>query len=276
MLVFSFMKNLIVIADYCSDSLTTQELRSALIGHLSKPLTSSLSFVNSTPNTIHSAFLLKQILYTESRLGDPNNLVIFINTDPRIQTKDGVQKAQGAEFVVLRMKNGAFVCGPNAGYSFSLIIPDIEYLYLYSNLDKGTQFRSRDLYMRVAALLMEEKEDEMDLTEIRKTIIPVLSDFHVGHIDNYGNIKTTVPNSYMKGKHEYGEKVKVTLGKKTASAYYVDNIFAKEAGILVIAPGSSGELHDPYLEVVVRENLPLVSAKKVFPNVFPGDLVKIE
>ncbi len=276
MLVFSFMKNLIIIADYCSDSLTTQELRSALLGHLSKPLSSSLSFVNSIPNTIHTAFLLKQILFTEARLGDPNNLVIFVNTDPRIQTKDGVEKAQGADFVILRMKNGAFVCGPNAGHCFSLVLPDIEYLYLYPDLDKGTQFRSRDLYMRISALLMEEKEDEMELTEIKKTIIPPLFDFHVGHIDNYGNIKTTIPNSYMKGKHEYGETVKVSIGKVSKQAYYVDNIFAKEAGVLVIAPGSSGEPHDPYLEIVVRENIPLNSAKAIFHKALPGDIVQLE
>ncbi len=269
------MKNLIVIADYCSDSLTTQELRSAATGHLNAPPTSYISFVHSTPNTIHTAFLLKQILETEGRIGDPNNLVIFVNTDPRLQSKTGVEKAQGAQFVVARMKNGAWVCGPNAGYSYSLVLKDIQNLYLYPGLDKGSQFRSRDLYMRVSSLLMEEKEDEMELEEIRNNDIPPLPGFHIGHIDNYGNMKTTIPNSYMKGKHGYGEKLKVTVDGTTKDAYYVDNIFGKEPDVLVIAPGSSGPKEDPFLELVIWQHLPLQSARLAFPRAIPGDPVKL-
>src|SRR3989338_2314105 len=185
------MKNCIVIADYCIDSLATQELRSALLGHLNGKTSASVSFVNSTPNTIHTAFLLKQIMLTEERLGDANNTVLFVNTNAHIQ----------AEFVVLRMKNGAFVCGINTGYSFSMVRNDIEYIYHYEGLDTDTQFRSRELYMRVCALLMQGLEDEMGLEEVRNNIIPALDKFYVGHVDNYGNIKTTIPHSYMKGKH---------------------------------------------------------------------------
>jgi len=270
------MKNLIVIGDYCSDSLVNQELTSSLLGHLTKPLTSSISFVNSLPNTIHTAFLLKQILITESRLGDPNNLVIFVNTDPRLQTVKGVEQAKGADFVLAKMTNGAYISGPNAGFSFSLIQKEIEYLYLYPNLDRGTQFRSRELYMPVCALLMEEKQDEMQLTEVRKNIIPVLDGNFIGHIDNYGNMKTTINNSFMKGKFEYGEIVKITLNGITKEAHYVNNMFAKEPETLVIAPGSSGMPDDPYLELIVWQHLPLQSARKFFPNAKPGDEVIIK
>jgi len=269
------MKNLIVIADYCADSLTNQELKSSLMGHLNGPLTSQMSFVHSTPSTIHTAFLLRQILITESRLGDPNNLVIFINTDARIQTNKGVKLAQGSQFVVAKIKNGAWVCGPNAGHSFSLIRNDIERLYLYPGLDKGNQFRSRELYMRVSALLIEEKQDEMELEEIRNNDIPALEEFYVGHVDNYGNVKTTIPNSYMKGKFEYGEKLKVSVGGLTKEAFYMDNMFGKEPGTLVIAPGSSGLIDDPYLEILIWQHYPDSSAKKEFPKVRPGDVVKL-
>lgn len=270
------MKNLIIIADYCSDSLTTQELLSSLRGHLNQPLISEVSFVSSTPNTIHTAFLTKQILTTEERLGDPNNLVVFVNTDSRLQTMKGIEQAQGAEFVVARLANGAFVCGPNAGHSFSLISNEIEYLYLYSGLDKGTQFRSRELYMPICALLMNEKQDEMELLEIRKDIIPTLDKNYIGHIDNYGNLKTTISNSFMKGKYEFGEKVGVIIGNSEKEAYYVNNMFAKEPGVLVIAPGSSGPKADPYLELIVREYFPLNSARIFFPSVKPGDKVAIK
>lgn len=270
------MKNLITIADYCSDSLTVQELRSVLLGHLTKPLSSSVSFVHSIPNTIHTAFLLKQVLITENRHGRLNDLVIFLNTDARIQTNEAVSEAKGADFAIARMKNGAILCGPNAGYTFSLVHHDIEYFYLYPGLDKGTQFRSRELYMPVCALLMEEKEDDMDLTETKITNIPRLEGFHVGHIDNYGNIKTTIPHSYMKGKFEYGEKLHITIGNVTKEAFYVDNMFGHEPSTLVIAPGSSGYPDDPYLEVVVWQHIPLQSARLFYPDALPGEVIVIK
>ena len=270
------MKNLIIIADYCSDSLTTQELRSAFLGHLNQTYTGQLSFVHSTPSTIHTAFLLKQILLTESRLGDPNNLVVFVNTDPRLQTNKGVKQAKGAQFVIAKLKNGAYICGPNAGNSFSLVREEIEYLYLYSGLDKGSQFRSRELYMRVAALLAEEKQDEMELEEIRNNDIPVLDQFYIGHIDNYGNMKTTIENSYMKGKHEYGEKIQVTLNGQTKEAVYSDNLFGQEPGVLVLSPGSSGMPNDPYLELAIWQHYPDSSALKAFSQAKPGDEIEIK
>lgn len=270
------MKNLIIIADYCSDSLTTQELRSAFLGHLNQSFNRELSFVHSTPSTIHTAFLLKQILLTESRLGDPNNLVIFVNTDPRLQAVKGVRLSQGAQFIIAKLKNGAWLCGPSAGNSFSLIRDEIEYLYLYPNLDKGSQFRSRELYMRVAALLVEEKQDEMQLEEIRNNDIPVLNEFYIGHIDNYGNMKTTITNSYMKGKHEYGEKVKVSLNGQTKEAVYTDNMFGVGPDVLVLAPGSSGMPDDPYLELIIWQHYPDSSARKAFPQAKPGDEIRVK
>lgn len=270
------MKNFIVIADYCRDSLTTQELRSAFLGRLSQPYDGQLGFVHSTPSTIHTAFLLKQILITESRLGNANNLVIFVNTDPRLQTNKGVKLSQGAKFIVASLKNGAWLCGPNAGYNFSLIKNDIQYLYLYPNLDRGNQFRSRELYMRVAALLAESKQDEMQLEEIRNNDIPALNDFYIGHIDNYGNIKTTIPNSYMKGKHSYKDTVQITLNNQTKSAIYSDNMFGAGLDTLVLAPGSSGMPDDPYLELVIWQHYPDSSALKVFHHAKPGNKIEVK
>lgn len=260
------MKNCIVIADYCIDSLMSQELRSTLLGHLNGKTDASISFVHSTPNTIHTGFLLKQIMLTEERMGDANNTVFFVNTDAHIQ----------AEFVVLRMKNGAFVCGPNAGYSFSMVRNDIEYVYRYADLDTDTQFRSRELYMRICALLMQGLEDEMDLDEIRNNDIPNLEGFYVGHVDNYGNIKTTIPHSYMKGRHQFGDEINVTIGNKAQKAVYSHTMFGYKPDALVIVPGSSGKPDDPFLEVAVWQHLPLKGGRLFFPDVSPGDMVTIK
>jgi S-adenosylmethionine hydrolase len=116
----------------------------------------------------------------------------------------------------------------------------------------------------------------MALEEIRQTIIPSLSGFYLGHIDNYGNMKTTINKSYLKGRHEYGDLIKITLNGITKEAYYVNNMFAKEPETLVIAPGSSGMPDDPYLELIVWQHLPMQSARKFFPTAKAGDEIVLK
>jgi len=245
------MKKLIVVADWAHDSLTNQEVQTAIEGFAKDPNDVRISFVSSTPSTLHTSYLMQQIIRTEERYGRPLHTVIFQNTDPRIQTKEGVEKAKGAEFIVVRLKSGIFVCGPNAGYDFSLLKPQIEYVYKYPNLDKGSQFRSRDLYSRVSAHLMDGLEDEMDLEEQSSNIILELRGFYIGHIDNYGNIKTTITKEDLKGKYEVGEQVEISINDVTKKATHVSNLFGGTPGQLVIYPGSSGDASNPFMEISI-------------------------
>jgi S-adenosylmethionine hydrolase len=245
------MKKLIIIADWAHDSLNRQEVKTAVEGYLKDGTRASISFVYSTPSTIHTAFLMNQIVQTEQRYGDPLNTVIFQNTDPRIHTAEGVRLAKGAEFIIVKLKSGIFLCGPNAGYDFSLVKKEIDLIFHYQGLDQGSQFRSRDLYSRVSAHLMDEMEDEMELEEIPANNIPPLDDHYVGHIDNHGNIKTTITHEELKGTFEYGDTVEITLNEVRKKAQYVDNLFGATPGQLVIYPGSSGTKDDPYLEISV-------------------------
>jgi len=270
------MKKLIVIADWAGDSLTNQEVRTAVEGYLKDPHGVRISFVASTPSTVHTAFLISQITNTEERYGDPRETVIFQNTDPRIQTDEGVEQAKGAEFIIIRLASGIMLCGPNAGYDFSLLHGKIEKVYRYPGLDKGSQFRSRDLYSRVSAHLMDELDDELDLVEERNNIIPGLQDRYVGHIDNYGNIKTTITHDEMKGKYEIGETVTVTLNDVTKKAKYVSNLFGGTPGELVVYPGSSGSKDNPFMEISVwrhfTEKNPTTGLHE-FSNPRPGQKV---
>lgn len=245
------MKKLIVVADWAEDSLNRQEIVSAVDGFLKDPDDMFINFVFSSPSTIHTGFLLSQVVENEERFGRPMETVIFQNTDPRIQTTESVARAKGAEFIIIKLKSGLWLCGPNAGYDFSLIKNKIEETYHYEGLDKGSQFRSRDLYARVAAHLMDNLEDEMELNESESSVIPELRGYYIGHIDNHGNIKTTIKHSDLKGKYEYGEQVELAINKVTRKAKYVDNLFGGVPGELVIYPGSSGEYQDPYLEVSI-------------------------
>ena len=245
------MKKLIVVADWAHDSLTNREVQTAVEGFAKNAADARVSFVSSTPSTIHTSYLLQQLVRTEERYGKPLETVFFQNTDPRIQTKEGVEQAKGAEFIVLRLKSGIYLCGPNAGYDFSLLKPSIEYVYRYPGLDKGSQFRSRDLYARVSAHLMDEMEDELDLEEQSSNCIPELRGYFVGHIDNYGNIKTTITREDMKGKFELHENLEIVLNGVSKKATFVPNLFGGIPGQLVIYPGSSGDPNNPYMEISV-------------------------
>ncbi len=273
------MKKLIVVADWASDSLTCQEFKTALQGYAKRSKDVDVSFVSSSPSTLHTSYILEQLVYTEERYGSPGETVIFQNTDPRIQTNEGVRKAKGAEFIVIRLNSGIFLCGPNAGYDFSLLKNKIEYVYRYPNLDKGSQFRSRDLYSRVSAHLMDHLEDEMDLEQEPSHCIPEIRGYYVGHIDNYGNIKTTITKEDLKGKYELGGSVLIKINNVTKKASHVDNLFGGVPGQLVIYPGSSGNKDNPYMEISVwrhfTEEKPTTGLVE-FDNPKPGMQIELK
>lgn len=245
------MKKLIVVADWVDDSLTRQEIISALDGFLKDPDDMNVTFVSSSSSTLHTAFLVSQVTENEERYGRPLETVIFQNTDPRIQTLEGVEKAKGAELLIIKLKSGLWICGPNAGYDYSLVKSKIDEVFIYKGLDEESQFRSRDLYARVAAHLMDTMEDDLDLQEVSLNKIPELRGYFISHIDNFGNIKTTITLEDFKGKYEYGDLVDIKLNKIEKKAKYVSNLFGGEPGELVIYPGSSGRKDNPYIEISV-------------------------
>ncbi|MFZ6034844.1 MAG: SAM hydroxide adenosyltransferase [Patescibacteria group bacterium] len=245
------MKKLIVIGDLFSDTLTCQEIKSAVEGFLKDPTNIDISFVTSAPSTVHTGFLVSQIVQTEEGLGRPLETVIFHNTDPRIHTKDSTVKAEGALPLIVKLKSGIFITGPNAGYSYSMIKDKIDVAYEYKGLNVHGQFHSRDLYSRISAHLMDYLEDEMELDEVGPDKVPDLKGHYVGHIDNFGNLKTTITHQEFKGKYEYGDFVTVKINGVTKKAKYVSNLFGGVPGELVIYPGSSGKQDDRFLEITV-------------------------
>lgn len=273
------MKKLIVVSDWVADSLSCQEFRSAVEGFLLKIENPSINFVASTPSTLHTSFLINQVVETEERLGKPLETVIFQNTDPRIQSQNSLEQAEGAQFLIIRLKSGIYLCGPNAGYNFSMIKERIDEVFIYPGFDGGSQFRSRDLYARVCAHLMEEMEDELQIEEVEKGIIPTLTGFYIGHIDNFGNIKTTISQADFKGKFEYQDFVEVKINNVSKKIKYVSNLFAGTVGELVIYPGSSGKITNRFLEIAVWQHFNgknFLRAKEIFANPKIGSLIEVK
>ena len=245
------MKKLMVVADWATDSLTCQEVRSSIEGYLKNQLDPNIHFIETAPSTINTAFILSQVIQTEEVYGRPANTVIFQNTDPRINAVKKGGSVPGSQPLILKLASGIYVIGPNSIYTYSLIKHKIEEAFVYKNLDETTQFQSRDLYARISAHFIEEMEDEMELEETSTSCISMIDGFVVGHIDNFGNIKTTVPHEYLKGKVEFGEKIKITIGSVQEEVSYVPSLFGGNPGELVMYPGSSGPKDNRYVEVSV-------------------------
>lgn len=245
------MKKLIVLADLAVDSLSRAEINIAVEGFLKDANASNISFVSSTPSTIHTGYLLNQLVEDIERYGRPMETVIFQNTDPRIHSVVGIDQAAGAKPLIIKLKSGIFLLGPNSGYDFSMIKNKIEELYIYKGLNEKGQFHSRDLFSRISAHLMDYMEDELELEEIETNIIPELDKFYIGHIDNFGNMKTTITIEDFKGKYEIGEMVKFKINSITKEAKYVPNLFGGTPGELVVYPGSSGKNDNRFLEITI-------------------------
>ncbi len=273
------MKKLIVVADWAGDALTVQEVRSAVEGFAKDPTGLLISFVASTPSTIHTSFLLSQIIQTEERFGRALETVIFQNTDPRIDVEKTGNKIPGSTPLIAKLISGIYVCGPNSGFAYSLIKKNIDELFTYKDLETGSQFRSRDLYASISAHLISAMEDEMELEEVSTTVIPELDQYYVGHVDSFGNIKSTIPLEVIKEKHKFGDTVKVSLNNVEKPAKFVTNLFGGNPGELVIYPGSSGPKDNPFLEVTIwrtfTETNPTTGIH-TFNHPKPGQEVRIE
>lgn len=245
------MKKLIVLADWADDSLTCQEIKISVEGFLKDNKLSNISFVSSTPSTIHTSFLINQIVEDVERYGQPLETVIFQNTDPRLHSTQSIEKAAGAAPVIMKLKSGIHLLGPNAGYDFSMIKSRIDELFTYTGVNEKGQFHSRDLYSKLSAYLMDYLEDDLELEEIGLQNIPDLKGYYIGHIDNYGNIKTTITVEDFKGKYEYGDIVDLRINQIVKKAKYVSNLFGGVPGELVIYPGSSGKKDNRFLEISI-------------------------
>lgn len=267
------MKKLVVVADWARDSLTCAEVGLAVEGFLKTEEKPDFYFITSTPSTIHTGFLVNQVITTEERYGHPLETIIFQNTDPRLFSKEKLGKAKGSDPLIIKLKSGIYLCGPNAGYNFSFIKDKIDELFVYRDVNEEGQFHSRDLYARISAHLMEGLEDEMKMEEFFSNVIPEIDKYYVAHIDNFGNIKTTIKKEALKGKYECGDLVKIKIGKTENKAKFVDNLFGGVLGELVIYPGSSGTLDNPFLEISAWQHFDEVkpkTGKDFFTNPRPG------
>ena len=259
------MKKLIVISDWISDGLRCQELRSIVEGFLNSPSHPAISFVESSHSTIHAGFLADQIAAIEERFGRPMETVLFVDLPTRT-----------SEFLLVRLKTGMYVVGPNKGYVFSMVKNNAEALFRYPGMEQQSQFRQRDRYYRVIAHLLESKQDDLELEEVHDSQVPVVQEHIVGHIDSYGNIKTSIPESVIKEKYAYNDVFPLTVQNITKEVRYIESLSQAAVGELVIYPGSAGDMKNPFMDIAMRTNFLEPSAPtaiREFDRPAPGTII---
>lgn len=271
------MKKLIVVADWAADSLSCQEIRSTIEGYVQNPLHTSISFVNSEPASIHTAFLIDQVVTTEERYGRPLDTIVFQGSDVVVENLEEGIKTRGI-LLIIRLKSGLHIIGPNSGFSFALIKPKIDAVFTYPNLPSTGSFRARDVISRVAAHLMDSEQDDLALEETHTHIIPEMQRYYVGHIDSFGNILTTIPESVISENLMYGNELEVTINGVTKTVEYTQSLFDGLVDRLVIYPGGSGVTDDPYVEISMYRdftNTNSLTGAEVFNNPTPGTRIQL-
>lgn len=249
------MKELFLIADYCSDTLAVGEVLLAIRRATATPFT--FQTVVSRPfNTIHTGFLLDQL---QRGLSDEQakRTVFFLNTDPRAHTKGTIHNAEGAPFIAAFLRNGAVAVGANAGHCFSFVKPQVREAALLRAANGGSQFRSRDTFPPLVAKALAGRIRNAVLQPLSLGRIPAPPKEHVVfHCDNYGNVKTSYTKTdFDKAGISWNEACVVAVeGREQCVARIAPNIFGGAPGALVFAPGSSGDSANPYFEFSVRFN----------------------
>lgn len=261
------MKKLIVISDWVADGLRCQELRTIVEGYLNNPFHPYISFVASSHSSVHAGFLTDQLAAVEERFGRPLETIIFVDLP-----------ASDSELLMVRLKTGLYVIGTNKGNVFSLVKKNAEAIFHYPDLEKQTEFRKRDQYYRVLAHFLESKQDDLELEEVHESQVPEIQDYIVGHIDSYGNLKTSIVESDIKEKYSHNDIIDITIQNITKSVRYVKSLDDADIGELVLYPGSAGDMKDRYMDVAVCTDFKSIApntAVREFDRPAPGCIVEI-
>jgi len=224
-------------------------------------------------NTIETSFVVSQLALPKR--SSPTHLV-YCNTAPRKDDTKSREQNDGEKLAIFYSNaSKTFVIGPNSGYTFS-ILKDYGIVYEARCENKGSQFRSRDIYPKFIVDFIKifncpyiniDNSDKYVKGIIEN--IPNLPSNIVLSVDGYGNIKTNIEltEEQLNKKELY-----IKIGEQTAQVKVSDGIFSVPDGEFVIAEGSSGSYRaSNYLEISLRGG----SASKHFDYPLPGTSIEI-
>lgn len=190
----------------------------------------------------------------------PVGAVIYANTAPRNDDATPRNNNEGEPLVYARLCSDVQIVSPFAGYCFSFVRDDMKEFKRVLADNRGSQFRSRDIYPKVVAQIARQDHSALG-PPLPIHPIPAIPVNRIAFVDGYGNIKTTI--RLKNWRRTYGEIffdiVLIAINGVSHKVQVADGIFSVPVGSLVLAPGSSGGAN-PFLEISRRGG----SAAKVF------------
>ena len=184
-------------------------------------------------STLAAGFCIAQLGLNEA----PAGTLIYHNVAPRADDEEARAGNAGERLAFARLPTGVRVIGVNAGYAFAFVRDAAVELRWAAVAAEGSQFRSRDLFPRVAGAIALGQPDAL-AEDLRPADIPDVPRDRVAYVDGYGNLKTSIQHGALNA--QAGSLVRVRIAGAEQEATVSDGSFAVEHGRLAFAPGSSG------------------------------------
>ena len=221
------------------------------------------------PDSIGAGFWIYQYLMGQK---EGQKMYCYSNVAPRKEQAAAMINNAGEGLKYAKLKNGAEIIAVNSTYIFSFVKPFISEFKDIEVSNEGTQFRSRDNYVKIVNEVMHNDYSSLR-AEIDIEAIPDVPKNKIAWIDGYGNIKTTIRRSEV--TFQPGDKVRVEINGVIWSALMAEGSFGVNHGEVAFSAGSSGH-DDPFMEVFLRRASERdVSAGDIFNHPINGDEVKI-
>lgn len=241
-------------------------------------------FETESMNTLHSGFTTAAHALSTvdffGELAEGEFIGVLDNAAPRHGTENGKKlrgadrKREGEEIYALRLRNGAWVVGPNAGFNFHFIKElVVESRLVIDTSGRYTPFRSMEVMVPALAKIFGSRDFPYLQLEQKDLVVgPREEGVYVADWDTHGNIylvSTTDDESWIPQK---GESHAFRIGNKIARLRHVEGIFAGHTGEQTLTVGSLQLNGKPvYYIVVVGGN-----AHSLFGSPAVGTRVEIE
>lgn len=183
--------------------------------------------------TLAAGFCIAQLGLNDA----PQGSIIYHNVAPRTDDEQARLSNAGEGLAFARLPTGVRIIGVNAGHAFSFVRDVAEELCWAAVADKGSQFRSRDLFPQAASAIALGQPDAL-AAKIDPSEIPNVPQNCIAYIDGYGNLKTTIKRSTSTIAD--GSTIRVRIADVEQQAIASSGSFAVEPNQLAFAPGSSG------------------------------------
>jgi hypothetical protein len=244
----------------------------------------TVDFTAESMNTLHAGFLTAaHVLSTIDFFGplrEGEAIGVIDNAAPRHGTENGQRlrgekrKEEGEEIYALKLKNGVWVVGPNAGRNFFFLKGQVAESFLVTDTSKRyTPFRSMEVMIPTLAKVFGVLPNEQLVLTLKSLQV---SDGEQGVFvadwDSHGNIYlvSTLPDGTW--VPPMNETRVFRIGSKIARLRHVNGIFAGNTGEQTLTVGSLQLNGNPVYYIVVVGG----SAHATFGNPQVGTRVEVE